>query len=301
MSNRTDRKSIWSIIRIALMTLAFLLLMLLAFGYFVGSKQFVVNHQTFYFEDLPDEFDGYRVVHFTDFHIQTFKKGHESDIDTIIRLINRQKADAIFFTGDLICKWSKELDGYRRRLNKLKAPDGVYSVMGNHDYCTYHEFDKESDRLADMEELQRKERSYGWNLLLNEHALIRRGNAYIAVVGSENDGLPPFPAYGNLVKAAKGLKKSDFCILLTHNPTHWKNKVVGKTSFQLTLSGHTHGGQFKVFGWSPCALRYPQWSGVYGEGKQLLDVSDGVGCSIFPFRFGAWPQINVITLRKLKK
>ncbi len=301
MSNKNRKKnSGLCIIRIVLMSVAMFLLMILAFGYFVGSRQFIVNQHSFYFKDLPEEFDGYRIVQFTDFHIQTFKKGHDSDIDTIISLINRQHADAIVFTGDLVCRWSKELDGYRRKMNKLKAKDGVFSVMGNHDYGTYHEFDTESDRLADIEELQRKERSYGWKLLLNEHALIQRGNSHIAIVGSENEGLPPFPAYGNLVKAAKGLKKSDFCILLTHNPTHWKSKVVGKTSFQLTLSGHTHGGQFKLFGWSPCSWRYPEWSGIYEEGNQLLDVSDGVGCSIFPFRFGAWPAINVITLKKLK-
>lgn len=299
MSNSSNNISAMSVLRIFLMTLALLLLMLLAFGYFIGSKQFIVNQQTFYFTDLPTEFDGYRIVHFTDFHIETFKKGHDADIDTIINLINRQKADAIVFTGDLVCKSSKELDGYRRQLNRLSAPDGVYSVMGNHDYGTYYHFAHESDRIADVEELQRKQRSYGWRLLLNDHVLIHRGTSHIAIVGSENDGLPPFPSYGDLKKASKGLKSSDFCILLTHNPTHWRREVVADTSFQLTLSGHTHGGQFKLFGWSPCSFRYPEWSGIYQDGEQVLEVSDGVGCSIIPFRFGAWPEINVITLRKL--
>lgn len=295
------RKSLWCIVRIATMTLLLLLLMLLAFGYFIGSRQFIVNQETLYFEDLPEEFDGYRILQFSDMHIGTFKMGHSADIDTIVNLINRQRCDAILFTGDLIGRRSNELDGYRHTLSKLKAPDGVYSIMGNHDYGTYYKFASNSDRLADVGELQRKERSYGWNLLLNEHVKIKRGNAAIAIIGVENDGMPPFPAYANLPKAAKGLKKTDFCILMTHDPTHWRRKVLPTTSFQLTLSGHTHGGQFKIFGWSPCSLRYPEWSGVYKEGSQILNVSDGVGCSsiFLPFRFGAWPEVNVITLKRL--
>lgn len=276
-------------------------LMLLAFGYFIGRKLFVVREQTFYFADLPAEFDGYRILQFSDLHVATFERGHSDGLDSIIALINRQKCDAIFFTGDIICERSKELDGLRRKLNKIKAPDGVYSVMGNHDYCTYYDFEKESDRLLDIEELQRKERSYGWKMLLNEHALIHRGNATIAVIGVENDGRPPFPSYANLSQAANGLTKKDFCVLLTHDPTHWRRKVVSQTSIQLSLSGHTHGGQYKFLGWAPCSLTYPEWTGTYVEGNQVLNVTDGVGCSLnIPGRFGAWPEINVITLKRIK-
>lgn len=296
MSNKI---SVWRVVRIALMTMLLLVLMLLAFGYFIGRRQYVVHQQVFCFPDLPEEFDGYRILQFGDLHVGSFGTDNP-DVDSIVSYINRQHCDAIFFVGDAICKKSSELDGYRRTLNKLYAPDGVYSIMGNHDYGTYNNFENESDRLLDIEELQRKERSYGWNLLLNEHSMIYRGNASIAVVGVENDGLPPFPSFGDLPKAAKGLKKTDFCILLSHDPTHWKRKVLPQTTFQLTLSGHTHGGQFKVFGWALCSVKYPEWTGTYVEGNQILNVTDGVGCSLrIPFRFGAWPEINVITLKKI--
>lgn len=299
MLNKKDRKSNWSIFRIALMTLAMLLVMLLAFGYHIGSKHFVVNQHTFYFYDLPAEFDGYKIVQFTDMHIKTFEKGHKADIDTIINIVNRQDADAIVFTGDLVCQRSAELDAYDSIMHSLKAKDGIFSIMGNHDYGTYYKFPDDSVRLADVQRLQLKQKDYGWYLLLNEHVQIERGNSRIAIVGSENQGRPPFPAYGDLDKAMDGLTEHDFCILLTHNPTHWMDDVVAQRPVQLTLSGHTHGGQLKLFGWSPAAIRYKEWSGLYQDGEQLLYVSDGVGCSIFPFRFGAWPEINVITLKKL--
>lgn len=281
------------------MAFLLLLLMILAYGYFIGSRQFVVNHQTYYFHDLPEEFDGYRILQFSDLHLGTFRHGYQRDVDSIVALINRQHCDAIMFAGDLICKSSEELAPYDSLLSQLRAPDGVYSIMGNHDYGTYNEFEYEVDRLIDVEALQEHEASYGWRLLLNDHVILHRANQRIAIVGVENDGIPPFPQLANLDKAMKGVNTDDFCVLLTHDPTHWKRSIVNQTSIQLTLSGHTHAGQFKVFGWSPCSLRYPEWSGTYTEGEQILSVSDGIGNSIIPFRFGAWPEVNVITLRRI--
>lgn len=298
MSNK-NWKYFWRLVRIALMAFLLLLLMILAYGYFIGSRQFVVNHQTYYFHDLPEEFDGYRILQFSDLHLGTFQHGHQRDVDSIVALINRQHCDAIMFAGDLICKSSEELAPYDSLLSQLRAPDGVYSIMGNHDYGTYNEFEYEVDRLIDVEALQEHEASYGWRLLLNDHVILHRANQRIAIVGVENDGIPPFPQLANLDKAMKGVNTDDFCVLLTHDPTHWKRSIVNQTSIQLTLSGHTHAGQFKVFGWSPCSLRYPEWSGTYTEGEQILSVSDGIGNSIIPFRFGAWPEVNVITLRRI--
>lgn len=298
MSNK-NWKYFWRLVRIALMAFLLLLLMILAYGYFIGSRQFVVNHQTYYFHDLPEEFDGYRILQFSDLHLGTFRHGHQQDVDSIVALINRQHCDAIMFAGDLICKSSEELAPYDSLLSQLRAPDGVYSIMGNHDYGTYNEFEYEVDRLIDVEALQEHEASYGWRLLLNDHVILHRANQRIAIVGVENDGIPPFPQLANLDKAMKGVNTDDFCVLLTHDPTHWKRSIVNQTSIRLTLSGHTHAGQFKVFGWSPCSLRYPEWSGTYTEGEQILSVSDGIGNSIIPFRFGAWPEVNVITLRRI--
>lgn len=289
------------IFRIMGMALALFSIALLSFGYFVGRSHYVVHQQTFYFPDLPKQFDGYRIAQFSDLHIGTLRDGHESDARTIVDLINAQKCDAILFTGDLVNHQSTELDGFRRDLNKLHAPDGVYAVMGNHDYSMYLNYPNEKDREADVKELQQRISSYGWTLLLNDHRILRRGKDSLVIAGVENDGLPPWPSLGDLPKTMKGLKRSCFTVLMSHDPTHWRRNIIPQTAIQLTLSGHTHAGQFKVFGWSPVAFRYKEWSGAYTEGNQILNVSDGIGAVLFPFRFGAWPEINVITLRRSEK
>ena len=286
------------IFRIIGMALAIFAIALLSFGYFVGRHHYVIHRQTFYFPDLPKRFEGYRIAQFSDMHIGTLRDGHEEDAKKIVELINAQHCDAILFTGDLVNHQSMELDGFQRDLSKLSAPDGVYAVMGNHDYSMYIKYPTEKEREADVEELHRRIRSYGWTLLLNEHRVLRRGTDSLIIAGVENDGLPPWPALGDLPKTMKGLKRSCFTVLMSHDPTHWRRAILPRTSIQLTLSGHTHAGQFKVFGWSPVSYVYREWSGAYAEGNQVLNVSDGIGAVMFPFRFGAWPEVNVITLRR---
>ena len=286
------------IFRIIGMALAIFAIALLSFGYFVGRHHYVIHRQTFYFPDLPKRFEGYRIAQFSDMHIGTLRDGHEEDAKKIVELINAQHCDAILFTGDLVNHQSMELDGFQRDLSKLSAPDGVYAVMGNHDYSMYIKYPTEKERDADVEELQRRIRNYGWTLLLNEHRVLRRGNDSLIIAGVENDGLPPWPALGDLPKTMKGLKRSCFTVLMSHDPTHWRRAILPRTNIQLTLSGHTHDGQFKVFGWSPVSYVYREWSGAYAEGNQVLNVSDGIGAVMFPFRFGAWPEVNVITLRR---
>ncbi|MCM1312214.1 MAG: metallophosphoesterase [Bacteroides sp.] len=285
--------------RISGMAFAFFSLLILCSGCFWGRSRFVVHRQTFYFTDLPKEFDGYRIAHFSDMHIGTLRQGHEDDAKRIVDLINDQRCDMIVFTGDLVNHQARELDGFKHVLSQLAAPDGVYAIMGNHDYSMYIKYPKEEQRKADVADLQRRERSYGWNLLINSHDIIYRKKDSIAIIGVENDGRPPFPSLGDLSKATKGIKKGTFSVLLSHDPTHWRREVLPKTDIQLTLSGHTHAGQFKVFGWSPVAFVYDEWSGAYNEGRQILNVSDGIGTVLFPFRFGAWPEVNVITLKKI--
>lgn len=287
-------------VRILAMSLAFFAAIVLSVGYFWGRHHYVVHQQIFFFDDLPEAFDGYRIAQFSDLHIGTFRDGNEADVAKIVQLINEQKCDAILFTGDIVNHQCAELDGFRRDLQKLKANDGVFAVMGNHDYSMYIKYPSEKDREADVKELQRRQQSYGWTMLLNDHRIIRRGNDSLVIAGVENDGRPPFPAYGDLYKTMRGLKRSCFTVMLSHDPTHWRRNIVPQTNVQLTLSGHTHAGQFKVFGWSPVAHVYDEWSGSYSEGNQILNVSDGIGAVMFPFRFGAWPEVNVITLRKTK-
>ena len=286
------------------------LLVLGCFGYFYGSRHFIVNEQTVYFDDLPDNFDGYRIVQFSDFHAMSFHLGHEDGVKTLVNLVNAQHADLIVFTGDLVTISANELVGFEQSLASLSALDGVMSIMGNHDYALYQRGFTSEQRMEDVRSLQRKQRDMGWQLLLNDHQIIRRGDDSISIVGVENDGeAPRFPSYGDLPKAMSGIGDGMFMVLLSHDPTHWRRKVIPDTDIQLTLSGHTHAGQFKLFGWSPVSWVYKEWSGKYDNCKindagqpvcQTLIVSEGVGCVPVPFRVGAWPEINVITLRKNK-
>lgn len=288
-------------LKIVGMALLLFLVFILVYGHYWGQFRYRVHHQTLYFADLPASFDGYRIVQFSDMHIGTLRGGNEIQAQHIADLINAQKADAIMFTGDMVNFKSSELDGFKCMLSEIQAPDGVYSILGNHDYAFYSRSMKNSERKADTQELLRRMRSYGWITLVNENVRISRGRESIVVAGVENQGYAKmrFPKFARLDKAMQGIKDKDFVVLMSHDPTHWQHDIVGKTSIQLTLSGHTHAGQFKVFDWSPVRMVYPEWSGTYVEGPQILNVSEGIGC-LLPFRFGAWPEINVITLKKSK-
>ena len=268
-------------------------------GYFYGSRHFVVKQQTIVLKDLPPAFDGYRIVQFTDFHALSFQIGHKEDVAEVVDLINSQYCDLICFTGDLVTITANELKGLEHQLSRLNAPDGVFSVMGNHDYALYQRKASEAQRHADVSRLHQYQRSFGWHLLLNENAIIRRGTDSIAIVGVENDGTPPhFPSYGNLTKAQEGLTDGTFKVLLSHDPTHWQRNVLPETDIPLTLSGHTHAGQFLLFGWSPVSGIYNEWTGLNEHDGRYLHISNGVGSVPVPLRLGAWPEINVITLKR---
>ncbi len=280
----------------------------LLFGYFYGSRHFVVNERTLYFDDLPDSFDGYRILHFSDFHALSFHLGHEADVAKMVELINSQHCDMIAFTGDIVTMKADELNGFEETLAQLYATDGVYAIMGNHDYALYMRNYTVGQRLADIKDLHRRHENMGWKLLLNDHDVIYRGSDSLVIVGVENDGTPPhFPQYADLTKATQGVAEGAFQVLLSHDPTHWRRTVIPDTNIQLTLSGHTHAGQLKIFGWSPVALVYDEWSGAYFNSKydktngnkvmQTLHVNEGVGCVPVPMRVGAWPEISVLTLK----
>lgn len=290
---------------------------LAAFGFYMmlagatfDRNNFQVKQLTFTSPDLPEAFDGYRIVQFSDLHAGTFRKGHEKDIETIVNLVNAQKGDIIVFTGDVVNHRAEELDGFERQLSRLHAPDGVYSIMGNHDYSMYIHWKTEAEHQKAIRAIQNKERSFGWRLLLNERVMLHRGNDSIALLGSENDGYRHhFPHRGNLPKMLDGIEglKADtvkrprlFKVLISHDPTQWRKKILPESDIQLMLSGHTHGMQFELFGFSPAKWLYPEWGGLYTEGNQSLYVSLGVGEVMIPFRFGALPEVNVITLKRTK-
>lgn len=282
---------------------AAVLLTALLYGFIFGWRRIVVRTATCRSRLLPDDFDGYRIVHLSDLHIGTFLR-NPAFIDSLADAVNGQHPDMVVFTGDLVNVSAIELLPFRKTLSAISAPDGVYSVMGNHDYCMYaqdctHRIHGRSITVAERDRmlLQYMEDKMGWRMLMNENVVIKRGKSSIAVVGVENIGKPPFKSFGNLAKALTGLPEGMFKILLSHDPTHWRCGVLNKTDIALTLSGHTHAGQVRLGRFSPAKWAYNEWGGSYVEGNSMLHVSPGIGGTV-PFRFGAWPEINVVILKK---
>lgn len=275
-------------------TVGGLFLICAAYGMAIGWKNPVVKEVDLHFKNLPESFDGYTIVQISDWHLGTYRP-HPQTIRREIELANGSGADAIVFTGDIVNGSPDELEPFREMLSTLKAKDGVFSVMGNHDYCMYGSEHSPEGIRRNIEILQDMERSFGWKLLLNENRLVTRGQDTLAIVGVENDGTPPFPQYADLAKAQSGTDGAAFKVLLSHDPSHWRRAVLPDTDIDLTLSGHTHAMQFKVFGFSPSRFAYKEWGGLYGEGQRKLYVSTGSGGNV-AFRFGAWPEIVRITL-----
>lgn len=267
----------------------------LLYGALWGKEDFRVRQVTFTSPDLPAAFDGYRLLQLSDIHIGSWGND-DAAIRRAVRLCNDQRPDAIVFTGDLVNSRATELAPFLTALSQLQAPDGVYSVLGNHDYGTYARWSSPREQAANLDTLKRLERQLGWRLLLNEHHCLHRGNDSIVVAGVENSGRPPFPDRGDLRRALQGTN-GRFRILLSHDPTHWRREVLPRTDVQLTLSGHTHDMQVSLFGFSVSRWIYPEHRGLYLEGGRALYVNIGLGYVLFPLRLGAWPEITVITLR----
>lgn len=269
------------------------------YGLTRGWKRLQVKETAIVSTDLPAAFDGYRIVQLSDLHIGTFG-GDTAYIRQLVERVNTLQPDLIVFTGDLVNASADELDPFGPILSQLRAPDGVFSILGNHDYCTYRRYDTVDGAARNLDDLKRRQRAFGWDLLLNEHRTIRRDTDSIALVGVENAGRPPFPSRGDLSRALQGIDGGTYKILLSHDPSHWRREVLPASDVQLTLSGHTHGMQLMIGNFSPVRWSYPEWGGLYREDEQQLFVSLGAGGTI-PFRFGAWPEINLLTLRREPK
>lgn len=261
-----------------------------------GKQHFQVKEVTFTSPDLPESFDGYRILQLSDIHSGSWK-GNGKAIQRAVDLSNGQQADIIVFTGDLVNSRASELTEFMPVLSQLKANDGVYSVTGNHDYGTYVHWNSDAEREANFRKLIEKEKQMGWDILMNENRILHRGNDSIALIGVENSGKPPFPDKADMPKAMKGTDGM-FKILLSHDPTHWRRYVLPETDIQLMFSGHTHDMQISIFGFSASQLIYPEHRGLYMKEKRGLYVNVGLGYVLFPFRLGAWPEITVITLKK---
>lgn len=268
---------------------------ILFWGSFVGFNKLEVRHTEFVSADLPEAFDGYRIVLFSDAHVGSYMSHNSWVLQRAVDSINAQQPDMIVFTGDLQNIQPKDIYPHMDVLSSLKASDGVFSVLGNHDYAEYMDYD-EAMKTANCRETASLERQLGWTLLLNEHRTIERDTAHIIIAGMENDGDGKrFPQKGDVGKTLEGTADGDFILMLEHDPSAWQRKIIPDGRSQLTLCGHTHNMQFALFGWSPLSLSGKEVNGWYREGSQSLFVTAGLG-GLIPFRFGATGEIVILTL-----
>lgn len=271
-------------------------LYILFHGTMVGTDRLNVRQVTIEFDDLPKAFDGYRIAQFTDVHLGSMK---DELMLRAVTAIDDMRPDLIVFTGDIQNMGPDELPRFAQTLKRLKAKDGVMSVLGNHDYSRY--VNLPPDEALRNERITRDfETSVGWQLLLNDNRIVRRGSDSIVIAGGENDGRPPFPAKADLKKAMRGIHAKSFVVMLQHDPSAWRRHILPLTNAQLTLSGHTHGGQISLFGLRPTELVGKEDDGLYVEGKRKLFVSTGLG-GFVPFRFYMNPEVVEITLKKTNK
>ena len=275
-------------------------------GALVTRNDIEVTRQTVKFENLPKSFDDYKIVHISDIHAGTWGTD-TAFLSNMVDTVNALNPDLVLFTGDIVNRNTKEIYPFVNALSRLKAKQGVYSVLGNHDYGDYMDWSSAIEKERNNRELIDVQNKMGWRMLNNEYCWVRKDNDSIAIIGVENWGEPPFSVYGDLRKAYSNLNDENFKVLLTHNPEHWKREVSEISNIDLSLSGHTHGMQFVLqFGdwkWSPAVWKYKEWGGLYTkenpEGKELkLYVNIGLGEVALPFRLGATPEVTLITLKK---
>jgi predicted MPP superfamily phosphohydrolase len=276
----------------------------LIYGMTFGKYNYKVIKQQIFFPDLPDAFDGFKITQISDVHSGSFDNPEK--INYAIDLINEQEADMILFTGDIVNTHAKEMLPWIYTFNRIKKYEyGKYSVLGNHDYGEYVDWKTEADKAKNFEAIKGLYGKIGFNLMLNEHTHIQKGNDKIALVGVENWG-KHFKKAGDLHKASEGLAKEEFKILMSHDPSHWDAEVnEHPKDFHLTLSGHTHGLQFGIeipgfFKWSPAQYVYNQWAGLYEKAGKYIYVNRGFGFHAYPGRVGIMPEITVIELKKGK-
>lgn len=267
----------------------------------LGNKyNYQVKRVKIRFSNLPEAFRGLKIVQISDIHCGSFT--NKNAVMKGIDMMLNENPDVIFFTGDIVNNKADELDEYKDVFARLKAPMGVYSILGNHDYGDYFLWDNTQLKNENLAKLKSIHKEIGWRLLLDEHIPLQRGDASIGIIGVQNiSGRGRFHSYGNLSKAMQGADQYPFKILLSHDPSHWEKEVItGYKDIDLTLSGHTHGMQFGVelpgFRWSPVKYVYKRWAGLYEEGRQKLYINRGFGFIGYPGRVGILPEITVIEL-----
>jgi predicted MPP superfamily phosphohydrolase len=267
---------------------------------FNNKYRYQVNRLQLTYENLPSAFKGLKIVHISDIHSGSFTD--RVAVEKGIEKIMQQQPDLILFTGDLVNDRATEMEEYKDVFSRLKAPLGVYSTLGNHDYGDYVHWESEAVKAANLENLKSVHSAMGWRLLMNEHVVLEKEGQQIALLGIENwSARGNFPKYGKMHEAHPGTEQYPFKILMSHDPSHWEAEVLDKyQDVDLMLAGHTHGMQFGLeipgFKWSPVQYMYKQWAGLYESNKQKLYVNRGFGFIGYPGRVGIMPEITVLEL-----
>ena len=276
---------------------------LLSYGILRNPYRYKLHRETLYLKDLPSEFENFKIVQISDIHSGSFFL--KEPVKSSVAMINKCKPDVVFFTGDLVNSRTEEVEDFVDVFDKIEARHGVYSILGNHDYGDYHQWDSPEQKQKNFQDMIQAHKRLGWNLLLNENARITVGHSTMGVIGVENYSmLMRFPKYGDLSKAYSGIEDTDLKVLLSHDPSHWNGQVTKDfKDIALTLSGHTHGFQFGIeipgwIKWSPSQFVYKQWAGLYNEGNQFLYVNRGLGFLGYPGRVGILPEITEIILKR---
>ena len=297
VNEKISRQKFFSIAGVIFSTFTFAPLF---YGMVKGAFSYKIRTEKLSFPNLPISFKGLKIIQISDIHTGSFIS--TEPLTKAIELIQAQNADLIFFTGDLVNDKTEEVIPFLDILSKIKAPMGVYSILGNHDYGDYPRWDSKEEKLENFHQMIETHKKLGWHLLRNENIILEKGNDKIALIGVENwGGKLGFPKYGNIDKAISGTEDYIFKILLSHDPTHWDMKIKEHyPDIDLTLSGHTHGMQFGVeipgFRWSPSQYIFKQWAGLYKHNSQYIYVNRGLGFLGYAGRVGILPEITVIEL-----
>jgi len=274
---------------------------LMAYGIISGAYDYRIRRVAIKLPNLPKAFDGMTIGQISDIHSGSFF--NKTAVKGGVELFLREKPDVIFFTGDLVNNQAKEIEDYFDVFNKLKAPLGIFSITGNHDYGDYASWDSVADKKRNFQDLMKAHQLLGYDLLMNEHRFIELNGEKIAIIGNENWGAGRFSKYGKLSEAYAGTEEAPVKLLLSHDPTHWDAQVRPTyPDIDMMFAGHTHGFQFGVevgpIRWSPVQYVYKQWGDLYQEGNQYLYVNRGFGFIGYPGRIGMPPELTIFELKR---
>lgn len=273
----------------------------MGYGIISGAHDYRIRRKTVYLKNLPSSFDGLRLAQISDIHSGSFF--NKTAVKGGIEMLLSEKPDLVFFTGDLVNDRADEVKDYQDIFSEVKAPLGVFSTLGNHDYGDYANWQSAEAKRKNLQNLIQVHKQMGWDLLMNENRFIQQGNDKIAILGIENWGTGGFAKYGKLDQAYNGTEDAQVKLLLSHDPSHWDAQVRQEyKDIDIMFAGHTHGMQFGIeigdFKWSPVQYRYKQWAGLYQQAEQYLYVNRGYGYLVFPGRIGILPEITIMELKK---